>query len=70
MKLQQYRLDLIKAVKLSGNDSECSDESAASISQSLKMFGVVCKLRLVPKFDERDPDTFSSLFDHVAYARG
>lgn len=39
-------------------------------TQSLRGFDVVGNLRLVSKFDERDPDTFFYLFEPVANLRG
>ena len=61
-KLQQYRLDLIKAGRLWDDaGAEWSEESSvASGSQSLKMFDVVGNMRIVPKFEGIDPDTFFS----------
>ena len=71
LELQQYRLDLIKVGKLSGDaGAGCSVESVASGSQSLKRFDAVGNLRLVLKFEERDPDTLFSLFECVANVRG
>ena len=70
MELQQYRLDLIKAGRLSGDAGTGWLESVAAGSQSLKKFDMVGNLRLVPKFEEREPDTFFSLFEHVASVRG
>lgn len=37
--------------------------------QSVGAFDVAGNLRLLPKFDERDPDTFFSLFERVAQSR-
>uniref|UniRef100_A0A671UNG2 SCAN box domain-containing protein n=1 Tax=Sparus aurata TaxID=8175 RepID=A0A671UNG2_SPAAU len=71
LELQQYRLDLIKAGGLSGDaGTGWLEESVAAGSQSLKRFDVVGNLRLVPKCEERDPDTFFSLFERVANVRG
>ncbi len=67
--IEQYQQDLIEQGKLSNTDNECPDEFA-SLSHGLRMFDVVGNLHLVPKFDERDPDTFFSLFECVANWRG
>lgn len=48
---------------LGNADNECADESGASVSNDLKMFDVVSHLCLVHMFDQRDPDTFLSLFE-------
>lgn len=66
LELEQYRLDLIKAGKLAGNAVLNEPEP----STSPKTFDLVANLRLVPKFDERDPDTFFCLFERVANGRG
>lgn len=68
LELEQYRLDLIKTGKLGG--TAVLDEPAASSTQSSKMFDLVRNLRIVPKFDERDPDTFFCLFERLANGRG
>ncbi|KAL3967153.1 FMS-like tyrosine kinase 1 [Sarotherodon galilaeus] len=65
MELEQYRLDLIKAGKLSGGV-----EAKESSPQGVETFDVVRNLRLVPTFDEKEPDAFFSLFERVAELRG
>ncbi|KAL4009454.1 hypothetical protein ACER0C_003306 [Sarotherodon galilaeus] len=65
MELEQYRLDLIKAGKLSGGV-----EAKESSPQGVKTFDVVRNLRLVPTFDENEPDAFFSLFERIAALRG
>lgn len=65
LELEQYRLDLIKAGKLSGGV-----EAKESSPQGLVTFDIVRNLRLVPKFDEREPDVFFSLFERIAELRG
>ena len=44
-------------------------DSSESVGQR-REFDLVSNLRLVPKFDESDPDTFFSLFERVANSRG
>ena len=58
---QHYRLDLIKAGMTVGNaeGSEWSEEPATA---QVKGFDVVRNLRLIPKFDEKDPNTFVYTF--------
>lgn len=67
LKLEEYKLTLIQddkmAVGSGSNDSSLSPESP-------QCFDVAGNLCLVPKFCERDPDTFFSLFEHVADSRG
>ena len=67
--LQQYRLDLIKAGMIVGN-AEGSGSSEEPATAQVKGFDVVRNLRLIPKFDEKDPDTFFILFERVADMRG
>lgn len=62
LELEQYKLNLIKDGKLndtSGRDSVGSSEMSPRSDLSTK-------LRLVPKFNEKDLDTFFSLFERVA----
>ncbi|XP_057193623.1 uncharacterized protein LOC130556536 [Triplophysa rosa] len=65
--LERYKLDLINEGKISkeakrlsieGSEHECID------------FDVATNLRLVPKFDEREIETFFSLFERLANATG
>lgn len=44
--------------------------AASENTSSRREFDLVANLRLIPKFDESDPDTFFSLFERVANARG
>lgn len=41
-----------------------------SVGSTRKEFDLVSNLRLVPKFEESDPDTFFSLFERIANSRG
>ena len=54
--LQVFRLELIREGKLSG-DGNPTPARACDIAHSL---------RLVPKFNEQDPDVFFTLFERVA----
>ncbi len=45
-----------------GKFSNCMEEQGMS-------FSLVSSLKLVPKFNEEDPDTFFTLFEHVAELR-
>ena len=62
LQLEQYKLDLIKEGKL--NDS--ADRDSLGSSDFFPRCDVSAKLRLVPKFNEKDPDTFFSLLERVA----
>ncbi|XP_030283654.1 uncharacterized protein LOC115587797 [Sparus aurata] len=64
--LQATRLGLVKEGKLSGEVLQGGDGSS-SPSKSPDM---VSSLRLLPKFNEKDPDVFFSLFERLAEARG
>lgn len=54
-------------------EGKVSIGSTAEIGGSLGVapgnFDVAANLRLAPKFNERDPDTFFTLFERVADAR-
>lgn len=43
--------------------------SADALQGASQMFDTAGNLRLVPKFNERDPDTFFILFERIAEAR-
>ncbi len=55
LELERYKLDLIKAGKLSKEARRWSTEGN---EDDWHDFDVVTNLRLVPKFDEKDIDTF------------
>ena len=59
LELQVFRLELIREGKLSG-DGNPTAARACDIAGSL---------RLVPKFNEQDPDVFLTLFEWVAELR-
>ena len=67
--LQQYRLDLIKAGIMVGNP-EGPEWSGTPTKERLKGFDVVNNLRLIPRFDEKVPDTSFTLFERIADMRG
>lgn len=66
MELERYKLDLINAGKGSREAGRLSEDR----EHDLLDFDVVTNLKLVPKFDEREIDTFFSLFERVAGTRG
>lgn len=68
LQLQQYKLDLMKSGKLIGDGSFEVDASSC-FPGSPDCFDVLGNLRLLPKFSEKDPETFFSLFEHVAETR-
>ena len=51
-------------------NAEGSESSEEPTTAQVKGFDVVRNLRLIPKFDEKDPDTFFILFERVADMRG
>lgn len=65
--VEQARLQLIKEGKLLAG-SEVSGRSVLLSEQSAANFDVVGNLRLLPKFSEREPESFFSLFEHIADA--
>ena len=62
LELEQYKLNLIKEGKR--NDGSGRDSVVAS--ETFPRCDISTKLKLVPKFSEKDPDTFFSLFERVA----
>lgn len=64
--LQTARLGLVRDGKLS-EDVLHSEEGSSSLPRAPD---VVRNLRLLPKFNEKDPDVFFSLFERVAQAEG
>ena len=65
--LDRYRLDLIRDGKLSA-EPVTGDRSGVTGSDS-PAFDVSVNLRLLPKFSEKDPETFFLLFERLAEAR-
>lgn len=63
IELQKYCLEMIRE----GRIDDGSDDVFQGVS---KMFDTAGNLRLMPKFSERDPDTFFTLFERIAEARG
>ncbi|XP_024908484.1 uncharacterized protein LOC103397242 [Cynoglossus semilaevis] len=62
LELEHYKLNLIKDGKL----NECSGRDSVGFSETSSRSDLSTKLKMVPKFNERDPDTFFSLFERVA----
>ena len=58
--LQQYQVDLIKAGMIVGN-AEGSESSEEPATAQVKGFDVVRNLRLIPKFNEKNPHFLSFL---------
>ena len=65
--LEQSRLELIREGKLVPGGSGGHDD--ASMGSAPGGLDIVANLRLVPQFNERDPDSFFTLFEHVADAK-
>ena len=70
MELQRRKLDLVSAGKLSGDSVFDGHGSLESGGASSRPFDIIRNLSLLPKFNERDPDTFLSLFERIADTRG
>lgn len=68
LELQRQRLTLISEGKVAA-DVLLADNPPVS-GGTLAKSDVLGDLRLVPKFNERDPDVFFSMFERVAEARG
>lgn len=66
LQLERYKLDLISEGKC---HAEPKFEEAISPMPPTPSFDVAVNLRLIPKFNERDPDIFFVLFERVAEAR-
>lgn len=67
LELEHYKLELINAGKISRGVRRFSGEGS---DQDLLDFDVVTNLKLVPKFDESEIDSFFPLFERVAGIRG
>ena len=70
MELQRRKLDLVSAGKLSGDSVFDGHGSLESGGASSRPFDIIRNLSLLPKFNERDPDTFFSLFERIADTQG
>jgi len=66
--VEQARLQLIRDGKLPVGADELG-RSGSSSDQFSGGFDISGNLRLLPKFSERDPDTFFALFERVADMR-
>uniref|UniRef100_A0A674B5F8 SCAN box domain-containing protein n=1 Tax=Salmo trutta TaxID=8032 RepID=A0A674B5F8_SALTR len=74
IKLQQERLELVREGKLSGESLLWEGDpellrNRSSFGRAPDTFDIVGNLRLLPQFNERDPETFFLLFERVANAR-
>ncbi|KAF7648610.1 hypothetical protein LDENG_00154110 [Lucifuga dentata] len=65
LELQHHKLTLVKEGKLF-----CSpDGDISDLPGTQQNFDIISNLRLLPKFSEKDPDTFFSLFERIADVR-
>ena len=64
---EQSKLQLIREGKFSPGG--CVTGDSASVGSAPGGIDVVVNLHLVPKFNERDPDTFFTLFQRTADAK-
>jgi hypothetical protein len=74
IKLQQERLELVREGKLSGESLLWEGDpellrNRSSFGRAPDTFDIVGNLRLLPQFNEKDPETFFLLFERVANAR-
>lgn len=74
IKLQQERLELVREGNLSGESLLWEGDpdlprGRSSFGRAPDTFDIVENLRLLPQFNEKDPEIFFSLFEHVADAR-
>ncbi len=67
LKIEQYKLDLVKEGKLSASD--LTDQSASVSTFSAARFDIASNLKLLPKFNDEDPDPFFCMFERLAEAR-
>ncbi|KAF7644406.1 hypothetical protein LDENG_00222510 [Lucifuga dentata] len=61
--MERYKLDLIKEGKLSNVSFADEDSGSAGVHPRFDTLNNLC---LLPKFNEKDPDTFFSLFEWLA----
>lgn len=62
-KIQQYKLDLIKEGKLAAGDLD--DNSTTTGTLVAPQFDIISNLKLLPKFNDKDPDAFFSMFKRL-----
>lgn len=67
--IEKTKLELIKEGKLAAGEAGVSDARSWVSRPSDQDFDIVRNLHLVPKFNEKDPETFFSLFERVAEVR-
>lgn len=67
LKIEQYKLDLAKEGKMSA--SVLTDQFASVDTFSAARFDIVSNLKLLPKFNDEDPDPFFCMFERLAEAR-
>lgn len=69
LQLERERLELIREGKV-GGEYTFDAGSDSGKDRPVNSFDLGSDLRLVPKFNENDPDTFFLLFERVADSRG
>ena len=74
IELQQERLELVREGKLSGESLLWGGDpdlprGRSSFGHATDTFDIVGILRLLPQFNEKDPETLFSLFERIADAR-
>lgn len=76
LRIEQSRLDIVKAKlelmkegKLAAVETGVFTSRASVSGSNDEGFAIFRNLRLVPKFNEKNPDTFFSLFERVADVR-
>lgn len=68
LKIEELKLELKKEGKAQESLIAMGRESESTGGDT--GFDVAGSLRLMPRFDEKDPDIFFALFEHVAGVRG
>ena len=69
LEIERSKLELIKEGKLTAVEAGVSGSMAAASGSRHQEFDIFRNLSLVPKFNERDPETFFSMFERVAEVR-
>uniref|UniRef100_A0A8C5CMY1 Gypsy retrotransposon integrase-like protein 1 n=1 Tax=Gadus morhua TaxID=8049 RepID=A0A8C5CMY1_GADMO len=69
LSVEQSRLELLRAGFSGGAASGAQESSSVRPGGGGECFDVLGNLRLLPKFNERDPESFFSLFERVAESR-
>ena len=67
--VEKSKLELIKEGKLMADAAGVTTGGRAALGSQSHDFDIFSNLRLVPKFNESDPETFFSMFERVAEVR-